>query len=195
MKSSRNHIFFVCLSVQTLLQPMLHSQDAGPQSPERQIESAESQLIESRKKVAELEAAMKKIEGAISGEAAGTNRSFSWAIHNELRHFYAGQDLEKSFAHCEVILKNSLMDSYILNILGGWAEDPETEAKNLLISARKFPRFACVSAACRIQAAGLTPDAATRRELLDSVAALEGEELESYKTIARTILIGLGGAK
>ena len=151
-------------------------------------QDAESLLNEAREKVAGLEAAMEKIAAAVSGQAGAETTCFNWALQNELRHFYAYTHPEKSFYHCDVILRNSVMDGYILSILANWADDRETQVKNLIESADRYPKFAFISAACALRAAKLTPDAALRQKLLNRVVDLNGDGLEPYISIARTML-------
>ncbi len=131
---------------------------------------------------------MEKIARAVTNQPGSETTCFNWDVQNELRHFYSARDPEKSFHHCNVILRNSVMDGYLLSILAEWSNDPETQVKNLLNSAERYPRFAFVSAACALRAAGLTSDAALRQKLLHRVADLSGEGLAPYVAIARTIL-------
>lgn len=119
---------------------------------------------------------------------------FDWAVHNELRHLYAGRDSKKSFYHCDVILKNNPMDGYILEILGarGAAKDRAAAVKRLLESAEKYSEYKFVAAACRLKAAKLLgDDKAKKQELLSLVVALKGEGLERYRVMAEAQLQAL----
>jgi hypothetical protein len=103
---------------------------------------------EARRKIAELE---KKLAALRSGE-------FDWALHNELRHWYGAVDERKSMVHCDVILKHSRMDGYMILVLGG--KDP-TRAKALAAMtarAMKYADLPNLAAACWVRAAELATD-------------------------------------
>jgi tRNA A-37 threonylcarbamoyl transferase component Bud32 len=118
---------------------------------------------------------------------------FDWGIHNSLRHLYCFFDERKSCYHVDIILRHSPMDSYMLGILGarGAETEPAEAASRLLASARKYPEYRFLAAACQLKAAELTPDVRQRKELLTQVAQATGEGLDPYRDLARTMLAGM----
>jgi hypothetical protein len=124
--------------------------------------------------------------------------TFNWRLHNELRHWYGAVDLRKSFYHSNVIFKHSLMDSYLLNIMAGWAieRDRDLAIINLYESAGKYPEFSFVAAACWIKAGDLemasSPRAPDRAATAyRKVLGLKGTDLAAYRQLAERRLRGL----
>ena len=77
---------------------------------------------------------------------------FSWALHNEIRHLYAGRNERASMGQCEIILSHVPDDEYILNILSNWTLGKDTAAaiSELEEKARRYRDLRHVSAACRL---------------------------------------------
>lgn len=87
---------------------------------------------------------------------------FSPKLHNELRHCYATSDQPaEAMQECELLLANSVMDAYILNILSDWELDKHRNKAiaNLLRSARTAQGCNCVKAACWARVGDLYRDA------------------------------------
>ncbi|MFZ4766553.1 MAG: hypothetical protein ACOYMN_16495 [Roseimicrobium sp.] len=135
-----------------------------------------------------LEESMNKIGDALMHASSARSGNFNWAVCNELRHFYSGRDESKSFHFCNVILQNSVMDGYILNIVSGWATAPALRCKNLERVAVKYPQFPCLVAACLLDAAEKSIDGPTRRSLYERVGKLGGPGIEAYRAIAKACL-------
>ena len=180
MKNPQRYIAVACIAFQAAAQAPSYSQ-APAATPD-------IELTQARERIAALELELEKIGEAVYRQRAAESAAFNWALQNELRHFHGAKNPERSFYHCDVILRNSVMDDYILNTLGHWAKEEETQVKNLLESARRYPSFGFITAACSLRAAEVTSDKALRLELVKRVASLEGDELETYRTMARTIL-------
>lgn len=116
---------------------------------------------------------------------------FNWVVHNELRHLYGGFDDRQAFYHCDVLLKHSMMDDYILSILSSWEiKDNRPKAvANLTAAAGKYREFVYVSAACLIKAAELDDDSDRAAGLYKQVIDMRGPNLVAYRKVAET---GLG---
>lgn len=188
MKITRGYYTHLCFAFLAIAPSMLGADNPDEGDIAKTLEATKTQLQESRKQLAGLEEALAKIEAAVAQQPSAETTSFNWSVQNELRHFYGARDPEKSFNHCNVILRNSVMDDYILKILSGWATEPEAQLKNLRESSEKYPKFTFVFVACTLRAAELTSDSAMRRKLLHRVIELDGEGMAPYMAIARTIL-------
>lgn len=130
-------------------------------------------------------------EAVLADEGGG--RNFNWTVANELRSFHAGRNEAKSVAFCDLILRHSIMDPYILDILSGWDESPcaRTEALEQVLQRHGGCPF--VRAAATLEMAGITQDQAIRQCLLGKVVSMEGADLEPYRVLARMFLSD-GGA-
>jgi hypothetical protein len=116
-------------------------------TPEGQIEDASSpDLVEK----------IKRLELFVRSHP----HQFSWPVHNELRHFYAPVNEAKSMWHANLILAHSLMDDYIMSILGGWQLDkyPEQAVVALLDKAERHSSLVPLHAACLIKAGDMCRD-------------------------------------
>ena len=96
---------------------------------------------------------IKKLEALLAQHSGG----FSWKLHNELRHLYAALDEQKALEHCDIILRHSCMDDYILSILSEWqiGKDTQRAIVNLEQWATRYPEMPCMQAACWIKAGDL----------------------------------------
>lgn len=125
------------------------------------------------------------------------NPGFDWAAHNELRHLYGAIDGKRSLHYSDVILKHSLMDGYILEILSGWRieKEPRLAVHSLKAAADANGDLKFLAAACRIKAAELAMLQGDGREaaaLYDRVAAEPSPGLGPYRDIAVRELERLG---
>ena len=98
-------------------------------------------VSETRRKVAELEA-------KVAGLPPGT---FDFGLHNELRHLYGGLDERKSMIQCDIIFRNSFLDDYMFQVLGGKDPDPGKAVQALTAVARRYPDLPNLAAACWIR--------------------------------------------
>lgn len=101
-----------------------------------------------------------KLEARLSQQKSG---SFDWSLHNELRHLYAGIDPKKSMSHVEVILKQNVLDGYIMGVLSGFQFDKAVAIRSLSKTATEYSEFPNVAAACWIWAGDLAKDPKTAR--------------------------------
>ena len=143
---------------------------AAPQKPaDPQREAALATIAELEKKLADNPGA------------------FDWAAHNDLRHNYGviGQE-EKGFSHINVILQNSPMDEYTMNIVSGWAipADIQKAKSNLLSAMEKYPQFPFVTAACLLKLGELETKPELVQQYLTKVLDLKGEEYDKYHKLA-----------
>jgi len=83
--------------------------------------------------------------------------TFCWKLHNELRHMYAESDERASMGHCDIILKHSPNDRYILNILSNWnlGKDAMRAADALEAKAERYADLPHLVAACLTKARSL----------------------------------------
>jgi hypothetical protein len=119
--------------------------------------------------------------------------AFDWAYHNEMRHKYGTTDLRKSMEHTDIILANSIMDGYMLDILSGWqvGGDKTIAALNLLQQARNHSDFLHVRAACLVKAGDLYAqlgDRARAEEAYRSVLEMKRSEVSSYRALVEARL-------
>lgn len=131
----------------------------------------------------ELERQISELERQISDQPPG---SFDWRLHNELRHLYSMTDMRKSMLQCDIILRNSFMDGYILQVLRGHATDPKEIILQLSATGRKYPDFADLSAACWIHAAQYS-SGADRDQFLRRALSLP-EISHRYRQLADELL-------
>ncbi len=122
--------------------------------------------------------------------------AFDWVHHNELRHKYAATDLRSSMEQTDIILANSIMDGYMLDILSGWriGDDKTIAALNLLQQARNHSDFLYVRAACLVKAGDLYAqlgDSARAEEAYRSVLEMKRDEVSSYRALAQARLRAL----
>lgn len=81
--------------------------------------------------------------------------TFSWDVHNELRHHYLPISEEKSRKHADIILKHSFMDDYILNTLSDWYfvnENPHDGIMTLMRTAYRYNHQVHLHAASLVRA-------------------------------------------
>jgi hypothetical protein len=81
--------------------------------------------------------------------------TFSWDVHNELRHHYLAFDEAKSRHHADIILKHSFMDDYILNTLSHWHiyyGNPHDGIMSLRWMSHQFNHRVHLHAACLVRA-------------------------------------------
>ena len=83
--------------------------------------------------------------------------TFSWKLHNELRHMYAVSDERASMGHCDIILQHSPNDRYVLNILSDWklGKDAMGAADALEAKADRYADLPHLVAACLTKARSL----------------------------------------
>jgi hypothetical protein len=83
--------------------------------------------------------------------------TFCWDLHNWLRHLYAGRNERASMGQCDIILKNSTDDDYMLNILSDWKLEKDNVAavKALEAKAKRYPDLRHVAATCYKKARNL----------------------------------------
>jgi hypothetical protein len=122
--------------------------------------------------------------------------TFDWAYHNEMRHKYGGIDARRAMEHTDIILANSIMDGYMLDILSGWriGDDKMLAALNLLQQARNHSDFVHVRAACLMKAGELFAQLGERaraEEAYRSVLELRREEVSTYRALAEARLRAL----
>ena len=126
---------------------------------------------------------------------------FPWAEHNELRHLYGSFSERESMRHADIILAHSLMDGYVLNVLGEWQleDDPGAALVNLLTRAERHPSCVHLRAACLMKAGDVCREhgqAADAEELYRSVIGLADADraaapgLKRYGMLARFRLGG-----
>lgn len=124
-------------------------------------------------------------------------RGFNWKVHNDLRHLYSGIDERKSLEQSDIILKNSILDDYILRILSRWRMDKDTDQaiSNLLYWTDAYPEMQYVQAACWLKAGDLfnsKSDPERAREYYRMVLEQPGPELARYRALAEARLSVLG---
>lgn len=124
---------------------------------------------------------------------------FSFDTHNQLRHLYSNRDERMMLYHCDEILRHSPMDGYVLAVLSGWnlEKDRRAAAASLAANRNKQPDFRFVSAACLVREGQLLvelgdPNAA--RQKFSEAQRLNGDGLETYKTIASAMAANIGRA-
>ncbi|HXG68067.1 MAG TPA: hypothetical protein VNO70_23425 [Blastocatellia bacterium] len=121
---------------------------------------------------------------------------FPWDAHNELRHLYIPISEAKSFEHADIILANSLMDDYMLDILSDWqlGQDPGRAVIGLLSKAEKYPYLLNLRAACLVKAGDvcrehdIAEEAKTLYQSVVELADAHGQSapaLNQYKWLAR----------
>jgi hypothetical protein len=118
--------------------------------------------------------------------------TFCWNAHNELRHLHSRNEA-KSFYHADVILANSIMDSYMLNILSGWnLENPNQQVaiNTFLSTINRYPNLVHICAACLIKAGELYQKMGhplESQQMFEKVLQLSGgeflEALQQYKNL------------
>jgi hypothetical protein len=89
--------------------------------------------------------------------------TFSWYVHNELRHLYLAISEKTSRMHADIILRHSVMDEYILNTLSDWhltdsPRDPYGAITVLLDNAELYHFYSHFRAACQLQAGDIYCD-------------------------------------
>jgi serine/threonine-protein kinase len=122
--------------------------------------------------------------------------AFDWAYHNEERHKWGAIDLRRAMEHTDIILANSIMDGYMLDILSGWriGDDKTIAALNLLQQARTHSDFLHVRAACLVKAGDLFAQLGERaraEEAYRSVLEMRRDEVSSYRALAESRLRAL----
>lgn len=113
---------------------------------------------------------------------------FVWDLHNSLRHLYRDERL--SMQQADIILRHSLMDSYILDILAAWkaADDPQLAAIVLGERAEKYADLKFLVAGCLVKAGDLQARQGMKELAYASyakVAQNPDEALRPYRTLAR----------
>lgn len=91
---------------------------------------------------------------SLEAQLAANGSSFSWYIHNELRHYYLTFSREKSLEHSDIILSQHVMDEYILNTLSDWHfhyKRPQEGIAALLGLVETYGYFMHVAAASLIK--------------------------------------------
>jgi hypothetical protein len=143
------------------------------------------------------EEAKAKIQ-VLEAQLAQKNGQFDWMLHNELRHYYGAVDHDREFHHTNVILKHSLMDEYMMNILSGWeiGKDRAKAIENLRRFATSKKDFPFVAAACWVKAGELentgSKEASERaRTCFKNALDVKGDGLEPYYHLAKTWLENL----
>jgi hypothetical protein len=115
--------------------------------------------------------------------------AYSFDLHNELRHHFSGQDKKRGHMHTDIILKNEPMQSYIMDVLSGWnlGKDDDLSIVNFKKVLRETKDYPHIQAACMVKAAELLKERGELEEaqsLLEKVAGLQGEHLDTYKELA-----------
>lgn len=121
---------------------------------------------------------------------------YNWDMHNELRHLYSVSNPKKSMEHADIILKNSLMDGYILSILSGWQLDKNTDLaiQNFLAKTQIYSDLPFLKAACLISIGDLyakTNRSTQAEDYYTQVANDPSEVIMEYKLTARNRLTQL----
>jgi hypothetical protein len=119
--------------------------------------------------------------------------AFCWDLHNELRHYYGAKDERLSMEQCDIIFRHSLMDDYILSILGGWkeADDPQVAVVVLRDRAERYANLKYLAAACTLKAGDLQArqgQVEAARESYQAVAQTGARMLRAYRDLARARL-------
>jgi hypothetical protein len=130
------------------------------------------------------------ISEAVLAEDGG--RNFNWVVANQLRHFHAGRGEAKSIAFCDRILRHSIMDSYVLDILADWNDSHAKRTKALEEAVDRHVEYPFVCAAAMLEVARIARDRSIRRNLLEKVASIEGTDLEPYRVLAKMLLTDIG---
>jgi len=137
-----------------------------------------AETMATERKIAIMEDFLKRGEGR-----------FNWKVHNELRHLYSNIDEEKALYHSDVILKNSLMDDYILKILSKWqlGKDPWKAKNNLLELTTTYPKMRFVRAAVWMAVGDLFAREDQRKRATEYYGKVKLDQfpgLERYRTLA-----------
>lgn len=127
---------------------------------------------------------------ALEAQFARNPNTYDFVLHNSLRHNYQdAKSFRKLFYHCNIILRNQVMEEYTLGCIGG--DKKEGDVNRLLEWARRFPEYRFVVAAARIRAAEMVADQSQARQLLQQVIKLPGSDLDAYRDEARKRLAAL----
>ena len=131
-------------------------------------------------------AAPAKEDNSIEGleRRIAESKSFNWRLHNQLRHeYWAAGKPDKAMQQIEVILANSPLDGYKMDILGGHKSQGTERVKQLLEQIENNPDLPNVVAACWISAAHAEADKVVASQYLTKAAAVQGAA-PAYKEAA-----------
>ncbi|MDB5386929.1 MAG: hypothetical protein JWM11_2575 [Planctomycetaceae bacterium] len=112
---------------------------------------------------------------------------FDWALHNELRHLYGGFDERKSMLHCNIILKHSRMDDYMMQVLGGKESDSTKAITSLSERAARYADLPHLAAALWIKAAERSDKPAIAADFYRKALAVKGLDA-GYRDLAESRL-------
>ena len=154
----------------------------APETPPVETRPAESpEILKARARIAEL-----KEQLAQNGD------QFDWHLHNSLRdQYYNVGDDRKRVEQCDIILRHSIMDDYILMTMGAKDEDTARTVERMLAEVERYPEYRFVVAASRLQVAEFLGDDRRAHENLRKVAAMPGDDIAPYRELAEQRLASL----
>ncbi len=118
--------------------------------------------------------------------------NFDWDKHNKLRHKYSSTSMRKSMEQCDIILKHSIMDKYIMNVLTEWQLGKNNSlAKTNLAKYKIFPNLRYLQAAIYIQTALILKEEGElmeSKQYLNYIINNSDTAIDEYKKIAKEML-------
>jgi hypothetical protein len=122
--------------------------------------------------------------------------AFMRDIHNQLRHFYASRDHQRSMYHVDMILAHSIMDAYMLDILSEWQLEQDTALGrvHMFDVMERLPSFMHIRVACLIKTGDVSAahhDVRIAMQLYQRAVALGNRHgaahsaLKRYQTLAQ----------